>query len=810
MTPSGSSASHPTTVRSVLIVTLTRRLGGAERMIAQLLEGLRDSTRLTLGLVRSEDPRPGTGASGWNARGENGPGETSEGRAGSGGGIPWRGPTVGLREILFGRFDIIHSHLFLPGLLIRMRRIWDGSFRWVHTVHYGEATYGSMTLGRFRRWLDHRLVYPHADRLVAVSPSIARELDGNPRTRIIENAIPLEPDDGEPDDGRPGDAESDDAGAVPSPVVVGTVAHLRREKGVDVLLEAVGRLKDRGRSVVLRIAGDGPEADALEGQARALGISDAVELRGFVHDLEPFYRSLDVYVQPSRVEAFGIAALESMRFSLPLVARSVGNLPRLLGDGEFGVLVDGGAAALADGMERAMDRRESYRARARRGLAHWRTRYDPDEMVRAHEALYREAVRPAVCMIAPVVTQAGGGIARQLHLQSRALARRGHAVYLVQRSDPELVRDPNRARRWAHVTVLGTGELSGTRAGPGGLFRRLRGAAFIAAGLFRLWQLRRRVDVLHAHQLHSPTLLGALGKRLLLVPLVTKVTSSGEMGESSELRRLPFTEARLGALRSVDRILVLTPHMEGEMRVLGVPRDRIRLVPNCVELPQYPEEPAAGGGEPSGDGSGGPHPFRLLFVGRISREKRLQDLLEAARILSAEGDAVEVDLVGAPDPDRDAGPDLRRMVEQWEADRPPDRAEHGAPPGTLPTVRFHGHHDDPTPFYRRADVFVLPSSTEGLSNALLEAMAHGLPSVVSDIPQNRWVVGDGGLCYSTGSPEELAGAVRRLLRDRNAAGELLERLSRCARERVDAEFSVESVVERLRAVYRDVTPTISL
>lgn len=820
---------------SVLVVTLTRRLGGAERMIAQLLRGFRDQSRYTLGLVTSDGDRDGGGShreGGGSPRGTDGADREAPAPGARRPGIPWNGPTVGLREILFGRYDVIHSHLFLPGLLVRLRRVWDGSFRWIHTVHYGEAAYGSMSLGRLRRWLDRAVVFPHADRVVAVSPSIAEEIGPAPHLRLIENAISLEPDAkgrgahrGAPAPeeaaGSPGgrqaggDTDKPSVGGRPvtrvgdPPVTLGTVARLRKEKGIDDLLGAVRILSDRGRRVSLRIAGDGKEAAALRKRTAALGLDDVVEFHGFVEEVDRFYRSLDVYVQPSHMESFGIAALESMRFSLPLVARSVGNLPRLLGEGEFGILVEAGPlsepsaapasdsegraadvpTALADAVERAMDDLEEYRARARRGLEHWRERYDPERMVRAHEELYREVTRPAVCMMAPIATQSTGGIQRQLLLQSRELARRGHRVFLVQRSDLTLESDPEQAERWRHVTVLGTGRLSGSRAGPGRILQRVRGLAFVGAGLLRLWQLRRRVQVLHAHQLHSPTLLGALGRRLLLKPLVTKVTSSGEMGEGSEVRRLPFTSVRLEALRTVDRILVLTPHMGVEVEGLGAPADRIRIVPNSVEIPDRPAvQPRPW------DRNGPDGPFRILFVGRLSTEKCLEDLLAAAEVLAAEGWPVEVELVGGPDPDRNAEPGLREMC-----DRSP-----GAGTDRAPTVRFRGHRSDVARFYRAADAFVLPSSTEGLSNALLEAMAHGVPCVASDIPQNRFALGDAGLLFSMGSAEDLARTIRRLIRDRERGGDLIRRLSAAARKRAQKEFSLESVVDRLESVYDEV------
>ncbi|NIP58594.1 MAG: glycosyltransferase, partial [Gemmatimonadetes bacterium] len=236
--------------------------------------------------------------------------------------------------------------------------------------------------------------------------------------------------------------------------------------------------------------------------------------------------------------------------------------------------------------------------------------------------------------------------------------------------------------------------------------------------------------VLHAHQLYSSTLAGAAASLVTGLPLVVKVTASGPLGEARQLReRLPFLPLRRLAFRRVRRVLVLSEPMARELVDLGFRRRQMRRVPNCVEVPRDPvEAPRAPEGR-----------FRLLYAGRLATEKSLGTLLEAAGTLAGEGHAVAVDLVGAPDPDRNAEPALRERARAL---------------GGRVEVRFHGFRTDVDAFYREADAFVLPSRSEGMSNALLEALAHGLPCVVSDIPENREVVRDGrtGLVFPAGDP----------------------------------------------------------
>ncbi|NIP57488.1 MAG: glycosyltransferase, partial [Gemmatimonadetes bacterium] len=258
---------------SLLQVCVWARTGGAERIVLRLLRSLDDAYRVALGLVRHLPPAERT--------------------------LQWEGRSVGLREVLFGRWDVVHTHLFLPGLLVRIRRIWDGSFRWVHTVHY--QGYDHLSLGRLRRWLDHRFVFPHADVLVAVSPGVRDALSGRfPRIELVENAVDLSPpgegpeaSDTEREDGarrsrdEPGQPVSESRGPDGEPEpgpVVGTVSMLRAEKGVDDLLRALPPLLERHPGLRVRVAGDGPERAGLERTAAELGVGSAVEFCGFVDD----------------------------------------------------------------------------------------------------------------------------------------------------------------------------------------------------------------------------------------------------------------------------------------------------------------------------------------------------------------------------------------------------------------------------------------------------------------------------------------------------------------------------------------------
>jgi glycosyltransferase involved in cell wall biosynthesis len=114
-------------------------------------------------------------------------------------------------------------------------------------------------------------------------------------------------------------------------------------------------------------------------------------------------------------------------------------------------------------------------------------------------------------------------------------------------------------------------------------------------------------------------------------------------------------------------------------------------------------------------------------------------------------------------------------------------------------VRVLGHRADVESLLAAADFFVLMSEREGLSFALLEAMAHGLPAIVADIPENVEAIGDTGIAVPYGDEAATAEAMRQLADDdhRRTLGER-------ARRRVEEQFSADRMIERTREVYDEV------
>jgi phosphatidylinositol alpha-1,6-mannosyltransferase len=126
-----------------------------------------------------------------------------------------------------------------------------------------------------------------------------------------------------------------------------SVARLTRHKGIDTVLHALSRLRERHPDLHYAVVGSGEERDALEAEARELGVADRVRFLTDVpdRDLPALYNCAEIYLGVSRlmeqrVEGFGISLAEASACGLPVIAGRSGGIPAAVRDGETGILVE--------------------------------------------------------------------------------------------------------------------------------------------------------------------------------------------------------------------------------------------------------------------------------------------------------------------------------------------------------------------------------------------------------------------------------------------------------------------------------------
>jgi glycosyltransferase involved in cell wall biosynthesis len=267
-------------------------------------------------------------------------------------------------------------------------------------------------------------------------------------------------------------------------------------------------------------------------------------------------------------------------------------------------------------------------------------------------------------------------------------------------------------------------------------------------------------------QLMSPATVAAACATIRRRPFLLMSTTSGALSEVAYLRAARGARWRLPLLGRAAWLVVQTEASVPEFVGL-VPRERIRVLPTPIER----LECAPVNGLP-----------RAVFTGRFSEEKDLPTLLAAWRRVAPEGACLE--LVGGDGPQRPVEESLRALVAADDTLRR--------------TVSFAGWVSDTRPHLLAADVYVFPSRSEGMSNALLEACALGRVVVASDIDANTAVLGpDYPLLYRVGDQAALESVLRLALHDdgvrRRAVAEILDRMP---------AFTVGRVVSDLEEMLR--------
>lgn len=374
-----------------------------------------------------------------------------------------------------------------------------------------------------------------------------------------------------------------------------------------------------------------------------------------------------------------------------------------------------------------------------------------------------------VALVASVFPPSIGGIQSQVLRLAQELSRRGVEVHVVTRIQPGLAAQEEMGGVAVH------------RVGLAGAPPRIGSAAFIAGAAAAIVRLSRRVDVVHAHQLLSPTAASVLARPLARRPLVLNPHACGAIGDVGQLSGTAVGRLRLAAaVRAGDAFVAVSRAIEDELVGAGVDPGRIWRIPNGVDTSRFaPADAAARAALRAELGLPAAAPL-VVYAGRLAPEKGVDVLLDAWPRVLARVPGAQLCVVGGG---AEEGVLRDRMARL----------------GLGRTVAFTGGVGDASPFLRAADAAVLPSRSEGLPVALLEAMACGLPCVATAVGGSREVLEghDAGWLVPPERPEPLAAALAEALQGGDAARARGE----AARARALEHYALDRVAERLLALY---------
>jgi glycosyltransferase involved in cell wall biosynthesis len=308
--------------------------------------------------------------------------------------------------------------------------------------------------------------------------------------------------------------------------------------------------------------------------------------------------------------------------------------------------------------------------------------------------------------------------------------------------------------------------------GPG----KLKSLTFVMGAILMLWQERNNYQILHAHLAFGPAFVAAMVGRILKKIVIVKFGNSGPFGDIQTSQKTFRGRLRLAMLRRwVDVAITLDSKMQSEVLGAGFSKTQIRRMPNGIDIHSLQTRPTKSSARMS---LGLSDNLTVVYTGRLSKQKSLHTLIMAICTISKELPNLQLVLVGD-------GPE-RHNLEELTSNLDLQNKIH-----------FTGSHSDVLPYLAAADIFVLPSLAEGISNSLLEAMACGLACIATNVGGTPEVLGQSGILVDPDQPDQIAQALSLLAHNQAK----IEELGNLAKKRILDEYEFEIVGKRYSQLY---------
>jgi glycosyltransferase involved in cell wall biosynthesis len=370
-----------------------------------------------------------------------------------------------------------------------------------------------------------------------------------------------------------------------------------------------------------------------------------------------------------------------------------------------------------------------------------------------------------------------------IHSLSRSLARRGVNITVVAPGYGQA----RRCEEWGPISIHRFGYAVPANlqvlAYDGGIPHKLRTSLlarlellpFLVSMYLLICRVARGCDLIHAHWIPTGVVAGVAARRLALPMVLTVHGSDGLYLKSGRLAR----DMSRFSLRSASHLVAVSEALRRDLLTFTAGQVRVTRIHNGVDMESFQADRI----EPAGR--------RILWVGRMTEEKGTEYLIRAMKRITAAYPDARLQLVGD-------GP-LRKNLEGLVVDL-----------GLSGAISFAGQksHSEIAAVYSASDIVVLPSLSEGLPMALLEAMASGRPVVATRVGGIPELVDPGrnGYLVAPGSADEIADKLLELL----GHPELAAEMGAASRALVESSHSWDAISSRIVSVYASVAgePTL--
>lgn len=272
----------------------------------------------------------------------------------------------------------------------------------------------------------------------------------------------------------------------------------------------------------------------------------------------------------------------------------------------------------------------------------------------------------------------------------------------------------------------------------------------------------RHYDIIHVHEAHWIAAIVILPAKLFNRKVIVKESSSYDYMTLKMQNRFFFS-----LTKKADIFIAISKQIQIDLIKEGIEQKKIRYIPNGVEL--------------SKEIWNNINSKKVLFVGNLNQQphKGIDILIKAWSIVIKKFPDYELLIIGGGNDSK-----INKLINELNLKN---------------TVKFLGKKENINYYYLNSLIFILPSRSEGLSNALLEAMAVGMPCIVTNISGNKDIIYDkiNGLMVEPNDPLELSNAILSIINK----PELLKLYGMNAYKLIKEKYSIDSIANKYIDLY---------
>jgi glycosyltransferase involved in cell wall biosynthesis len=562
----------------------------------------------------------------------------------------------------------------------------------------------------------------------------------------------------------------------PNVLFIGGLSRAEQHKGLDVLIEAIQKIRKALPDVHLTIVGDGDMKNQYEAHVARLGLQESVTFMGKLtgDPLVKAYQQAWVLVQPSFNESFSMVILEAMACKKPVIATEVGGIPEAIINNEDGILIPpGNASLLTEAMERLLKNSDAAASIGERGFKKiiekftWTKKTNETNEV-FQQILHKETSVLIICKEYP--PHVLGGLGVHYHELIHELKKYCTVNLICAREDDQ-------APKEEHLEGLTIYRIRIPKIFP------LNHIAFNVLAFFKSLGIKK--DVVH---LCSP--FGVLNILIKTTPTVAKIHTVYAAQKGKYLYdKIYFPLAslidRLIISRS-DQVMTTSNFMKDDIcQKYGTDPSKISVIYNGINQEHFKQ---AYDRTALRKRLNVPLNAKVvLYVGRFVERKGALKLIQAMpQVIKQEPDSLFILIGGGFTEGSAYEQSIHSLIETLKLQ---DNIR------ILPWIP----HDEVINYYKVADIFIHPAIYEPFGNNIVEAMAAGLPviSIKSGGPEE--IIGTNGILLKDNSPALIEKSLTELLGNQ----EERRRFSILAKKRAE-DFSWDTVARETLKVYREI------